>query len=163
MKKYDLKTGFALFVLCGLMLSCSNSDEFEKTTELPLDSVVIDMLKKNNDFSFNLYRAINESDNKKSNIISPISITYVLGMLNDGAKGATSQEITRALGFGENDKLSVNEFCKTLIEQASKADPAVTLQTANIVAANKLLTLEIPYINDMKHYYDAEVASLEIT
>ena len=82
MKKYDLKTGFALFVLCGLMLSCSNSDEFEKTTELPLDSVVIDMLpnasfiklsdeqksfvKKNNDFSFNLYRAINESDNKKS-------------------------------------------------------------------------------------------------
>ena len=124
MKKYDLKTGFALFVLCGLMLSCSNSDDIEKSTELPLDSVVIDMLpnasfiklsdeqksfvKKNNDFSFNLYRAINESDNKKSNIISPISITYVLGMLNDGAMGATSQEITRALGFGENDKLSVN-------------------------------------------------------
>ena len=176
MKKYDLKTGFALFVLCGLMLSCSNSDDIEKSTELPRDSVVVNMLpnasfiklsdeqksfvKKNNDFSFNLYRAINESDNKKSNIISPISITYVLGMLNDGAMGATSQEITRALGFGENDKLSVNEFCKSLIEQASKADPAVTLQTANIVAANKLLTLEVPYINDMKHYYGAEVASL---
>lgn len=34
-------------------------------------------VEKNNDFSFNLYRAINEADSKSSNITSPLSVTYV--------------------------------------------------------------------------------------
>ena len=118
---------------------------------------------KNNDFSFNLYRAINEADSKSSNITSPLSVTYVLGMLNDGAAGQTAKELTQVLGFGDNNKQAVNEYCKSLIEQAPVADPSVILQIANIVAANENLTLKDAFCKDMKDYYSAEVASLDFS
>lgn len=143
------------------------------------DSMVIDMLpqtraieltqdqkafvEKNNDFSFNLYRAINEADNKKSNITSPLSVTYVLGMLNDGAAGQTAKELTQVLGFGDNNKQAVNEYCKSLIEQAPMADPSVVLKIANIVAADQNLTLMDAFCKDMQDYYSAEVASLDFS
>ena len=82
--------------------------------------------QKNNDFTFNLYRAIHEAQTvKHSNITSPLSVTYVMGMLNDGAAGTTAEEITKVLGFGESDKKAVNEYCKALIRQAPIADPSV--------------------------------------
>ena len=44
-------------------------------------------ISSNTDFAFNLYRQISQMDGikGKSNIISPISLTYVLGLLNAGA------------------------------------------------------------------------------
>lgn len=148
-------------------------------TIVPPDSMVINMLpqtraieltqdqkafvEKNNDFSFNLYRAINEADNKKSNITSPLSVTYVLGMLNDGAAGQTAKELTQVLGFGDNNKQAVNEYCKSLIEQAPMADPSVVLKIANIVAADQNLTLMDAFCKDMQDYYSTEVASLDFS
>ena len=119
-------------------------------------------VEKNNDFSFNLYRAINEADSKSSNITSPLSVTYVLGMLNDGTAGVTSKELTQVLGFGDN-KQAVNEYCKSLIEQAPVADPSVVLKIANIVAANQNMTLLDAFCKDMQDYYSAEVASLDFS
>lgn len=163
--------------------SCSNNEETttEDSTKPPSssDSMVVDMLpktrvieltqeqrafvEKNNDFSFNLYRAINEDMEKKSNITSPLSVTYVLGMLNDGAEGNTSKEISQVLGFETNSKLAINEYCKSLIDQAPIADPSVILHIANIVAADKNVALRDSYQKDMQDYYSAEVASLDFS
>ena len=87
-----------------------------------------DLVKKNNDFSVNLFRTINELDKeKKSNFLSPISVTYLLSMLNDGAAGETSKEIMAMLGFAESDTKSINELCKVLIDGAPEVDPAVSV------------------------------------
>ena len=143
------------------------------------DSMVVDMLpetrtiqltpeqlayaKKNNDFTFNLYRTIHKMQKvKKSNITSPLSVTYVLGMLNDGAEGETAEEITKILGFG-SDKKALNEFCKALITQAPIADPSVALEMANIVAANKDVILESDFEQDVKTFYSAEATSLDFS
>ena len=117
----------------------------------------------NNDFSFNLYRAIQAADNKKSNITSPLSVAYVLGMLNNGATSITAKEIAKVLGFGDGDKQAINNYCKALIEQAPITDPSVTLQIANIVAANQNVNLEDTYKKNVTDYYSAEVASLDFS
>lgn len=143
------------------------------------DSMVIDMLPEtryieltqeqralvanSNDFSFNLYRAIHAADNQTSNITSPLSVAYILGMLNDGAAGNTAKEITQVLGFGNSSKQAINDYCKALIQQAPIADPSVILQIANIVAADKKVVLESAYQKDMQDYYSAEVASLDFS
>jgi serpin B len=144
------------------------------------DSMVVDMLpqtrailltpeqrafaQKNNDFTFNLYRTIHQMQKvKKSNITSPLSVTYVLGMLNDGAKGETAEEITKVLGFGGGDKKALNEYCQALITQAPIADPSVTLEMANIVAANKDVILESAFEQDVKTFYSAEAISLDFS
>ena len=77
-----------------------------ETHDLELTYDQMALVKKNNDFAFNLYRAINAdaSMQGKSNIVSPMSLNYVLGMLNDGAQGKTAEEITTLLGFAGCDK-----------------------------------------------------------
>lgn len=137
-------------------------DMLPKTQYIELTQEQKALVAKSNDFSFNLYRAIHAADNQKSNITSPLSVAYVLGMLNDGAAGNTAKEISQVLGFGAT-KQTINEYCKALIDQAPIADPSVILQIANIVAANQDVTLEKDFKNDMQNYYSAEVASLDFS
>ena len=121
---------------------------------------------KNTDFSFNLFRAISQMPKgKKSSIISPISVTYVLGMLNDGAAGNTAKEISSVVGFGEGKTQAVNDFCKKLIDEAPKTDPSVTLEIANIVIGNdyRHVGFEPPYVRDMQDYYRAEITNLDFS
>lgn len=124
------------------------------------------LVKKNNDFSMNLFKTINEMDEKKrSNFLSPISVTYMLGMLNDGAAGETSKEILSMLGFGESDTQSVNELCKALIYGAPNVDPNVSVEISSYIAANshRGVTLESLFQKDMETYYKAEAASLDFS
>lgn len=138
-------------------------DMLPETRTIQLTQEQLGFAKKNNDFTFNLYRTIYQmQQQKKSNISSPLSVTYVLGMLNDGAGGDTAEEITKVLGFG-GDKTSLNEYCQALITQAPIADPSVTLEIANIVAADKDVVLETAFEQDVRTYYGAEAASLDFT
>lgn len=157
-----------------------NPKEDEPETPELEDSMVVDMLpqtraiqlteeqrefaKKNNDFTFNLYRAVNDAQQERKSIVtSPLSVTYVMGMLNDGAAGKTEEEITSVLGFGAGDKAAVNAYCQALIQQAPLADPSVKLQIANIVAADEDVVLEDTYKQNMSDYYEADVASLDFS
>ena len=137
-------------------------DMLPKTQYIELTQEQKALVAKSNDFSFNLYRAIHAADHQKSNITSPLSVAYVLGMLNDGANGNTAKEISQVLGFGAT-KQAINEYCKALIDQAPIADPSVILQIANIVAANQDVTLEKDFKNAMQNYYSTEVASLDFS
>ena len=141
-------------------------DMMPKTRAIELTQTQKTFVNKNNDFSFNLFRAINEMpEGQKSSIISPISVTYVLGMLNDGAEGNTAKEITSVLGFGENNKQAINEFCQKLIKEAPQTDPSVTLKIANTVISNNYqqVSFASQYQSDMENYYEAEVASLDFS
>ena len=116
-----------------------------------------------NDFAFNLFRNINNAKQQqgKDCIISPISLTYVLGMLNTGATGDTQKEICNLLGFGNDDKEGLNALCKKMIDKAPTADEAVKLQLANCIAIDKSAELEDQYKKETADSYSAEVASLE--
>ena len=122
---------------------------------------------RNNDFSFNFYRALSKTDGLKgkSNVVSPLSLTYVLGMLNAGATGQTSSEILKLLGYGENDGHALNDLCKELIDNAPIVDESVKLRLADLVAtaSNQSITLADDYSKTVKDYYDGEAVSLDFT
>lgn len=120
-------------------------------------------VQKNNEFAFNFFRAINQSPDLKgkSFMVSPLSLTYALGMANAGATGQTSQEITSLLGFGADDKEAVNALCKQLIDEMPKVDEQVTLQVADFMAADKPVVLMEQYRQTLGDWYAAEVASLD--
>ena len=94
------------------------------------------LVKQNNDFAFRLFSTA-RSIEPSSMILSPLSITYALGMLNNGAAGQTQQEISKVLGFGDVD--AQNEFCQKMkLELAGTAwyDPT-RLNIANTIFVNK--------------------------
>lgn len=165
-------------VLSGAMVACSSSEE---EVDLGEAKTVVNMLSEpqpirlteeqrvfacdNNDFTLGFLKTVNEADKSgKSFIYSPLSITYVLGMVNAAATGQTEQELEQTLGFHEGGIQAVNDYCKKLIDGLPKVDNKVTLNIANALFVNKeKATLKAQYQQDMQQFYDAKAENLDFS
>lgn len=118
----------------------------------------------NNAFTLNFLKTVNATDAAdKSFIYSPLSITYVLSMVNDASVGKTEKELEKVLGFGEGGIKEVNEFCKTLIDSLPNVDRQVQLHIANAIFVNQNNQLKEPFQREMRKYYSAMAESLDFT
>ena len=173
--KKNLFFGLAAMALSSLMLSCSSSEDEVSFGET---KTIVNMLSEsepinltpeqrafaydNNQFALNFLKTVNETDRSgKSFIYSPLSITYVLGMVNDAATGLTEKELEETLGFHEGGIQAVNDYCKNLIDGLPKVDNKVTLNIANAIFLNKSFTLKPQFTQDMQTYYDAKAEALD--
>lgn len=164
-------------VLGSAMVSCSSSEdvidfgESKKVVNMIADPVPIQLTEEqrvfandNNGFTLNFLKTVNEADQSgKSFIYSPLSITYVLGMVNDAATGTTEQELEQTLGFHEGGIQAVNDYCKKLIDGLPKVDNKVTLDIANAIFLNKDYKLKKQFQQDMQTYYDAKAEALDFS
>ena len=93
-----------------------------------------------------------------NNILSPISIIYALGMLNNGATGETQQQINKVLGFADTGAEGINAFCRKMLSRAVCLDPDTKLNIANNIYFNssKGLTLNPVFLQLAKENYEAE-------
>lgn len=166
----------ASVVLSGAMLSCSSSNVTEdygtqKVVYMLSDPQPIQLTgaqrvfaNDNNQFTLNFLKTVNDVDQSgKSFIYSPLSITYVLGMVNDAATGETEKELEQTLGFHEGGIKAVNEYCKKLIEGLPKVDQDVTLNIANALFVNKNYTLKNQFQQNMQTYYGAKAETLDFS
>ena len=135
-----------------------------------------DMVLQSNDFAFNLFREVTaeygilgpgpcvppEDYNLEvatgNNILSPISIIYALGMLNNGATGETQQQINKVLGFADTGAEGINTFCRKMLLRTLNSDPATKLKIANNIYFNSStgLTLNPTFLKLAKENYEAE-------
>lgn len=134
------------------------------------------MVNQGNDFAFNLFREVTaeygltsprgcippaDYDQKTAtgnNILSPISIIYALGMLNNGAAGETQQQINKVLGFADTGTEGINTFCQKMLVKALYSDPDTKLNIANNIYFNSSLgySLNPAFTQLAKEYYEAE-------
>lgn len=121
------------------------------------------LVEKSNAFSYSLFQTTSAGENQrgKSLVMSPLSVLYVLGMLNDGAAGATEQEIASLMGLEAGCQELVNGYCQALMSQAPLTDPSVTLETANFIGMATDFAVSDRYQSDMQQYYMSDVASLD--
>ena len=125
MKKTTVWAAIALTMMATATTGCSldnNNDReepifvicpVEPLTPTDLTLGELGLVNHSNEFAFNLFRTA--QDGKKSQILSPISITYALGMLNNGACGETQEQINKVLGFGSVGADSINIFCYKML------------------------------------------------
>ncbi len=116
---------------------------------------------RNNTFGCRLFHEVQQLVPEKSVIVSPLSVTYLLGMLNAGAEGQTRDEITSLLGFGE-DRDAINAFCKKMLTEAPFVDSGVTVETANAINLNSAagITLQKDYEKTVSDNYFAQIEAL---
>lgn len=117
------------------------------------------LVDSNNDFAFNLFR---KARGEESSIMSPLSITYALGMLNNGAAGQTQQEINEVLGFGDAGADAINNFCRKMLTEASTLDQETTAEIANTIYVNSGTGYELQqgFVDKANEFYDAEPQAL---
>ena len=165
-----------VMVAGGMLFSCS-SDQADEIGEAKM---AVNMLGEarpimltqeqrqfandNNGFTLRFLKTVNETDvSGKSFIYSPLSITYVLGMVNDAATGQTERELEQTLGFHEGGIQAVNDYCKNLIDNLPKVDKKVTLNIANAIFVNRHYRLKEQFQKDMQEDYDAQAETLDFS
>jgi len=163
MKKMNW-AAIALMMATVMTAGCSSSsdeddpnpvvDPVEPPTTLELTRAEQEMVGSSNDFAFNLFREAR--DELKSQILSPISITYALGMLNNGAAGVTQQEINKVLGFSETGAAGINDFCYKMLQRAATLDEQTKVMIANNIYMNRGYELLPEFKSKAKTYYDAD-------
>ena len=155
MKKTMLWVAVAL-----LMTACSMNDGAEEKPEpvicppagFELTRGEQELVNHGNDFAFNLFREVAQED--KSLMLSPVSITYALGMLNNGAAGETQQQINKVLGFTEAGE--VNNFCQKMLYAAPNLDPQTKVMIANTIYMNQPYELKPAFVQTANDYYQAQ-------
>lgn len=189
----NLKKSILFGMVTMLMASCGTSKKTDNsqsasrmdTSEMvdPNFGVMSDaqreMIDRNNAFALKLFKEVSGMDSK---VISPISVTYLMGMLANGADGDTRCEIVSTIGWGgtvqetaynkNGDPVQsehsisiddINELCKGIITMSGKLDPATTINIANYVAVNKKYKLNAGFKKSVTDNYMAEVENLDFT
>ena len=159
----------ALMMVTSMTVGCSSSSDednpkpvvcpVEPRTTLELTRTEQEMVSSSNDFTFDLFRKAR--DEVKSQILSPISITYALGMLNNGAAGETQQQINKVLGFSETGADGINEFCYKMLQKASTLDDHTKVLIGNTIYLNKDKGYDLlpAFVAKANAFYDAEPES----
>ena len=122
------------------------------------------MVDENNQFALSLMRETSK-DIAGNMAISPLSVAYMLGMLNDGANGTTRQEIMHALCFDRHETKTINDFFGNLMTNAPLVDEQVELNITNMLLANKAIGAEFSsqFAANMKGYYQADVECMDFS
>ena len=177
MKKNVWWLAIAMMMALTTTTSCSLDNEDEKEPEpvvcpveepeedlvnpednelkyVQLTRTELNLVTGNNDFAFNLFRCSHDSE--KSLILSPISITYALGMLNNGAAGETQAQINKTLGFGDTGTDGINAFCQKMLCEATNLDKLTKVMIANTIFMNQRYTLNPDFVKKANDYYLAQ-------
>ena len=172
---------FALMGMTAMALSACRTARVEKAAEngnanwsvneevdesfLILSDAQHEMVNNNNSFAFSLY---NKTMGMNSRVVSPLSVTYLMSMLANGADGETQKQILATLGWaGEGIQQpslqDINDYSRMLIEKTARLDKAVTVEIANYVAVNKEFKLNSKFQKSVERDYKAGVESLNFT
>ena len=118
------------------------------------------IIAKNNTFAVKLFE---KTAKMQSTVISPVSVSYLMAMLANGANSQTKADIMKALQLEEKDLDEMNALYKMMIQRCGNTGKGTTLNIANYFAMNKEVNLEDAYANKMKNIYNAGIESLDFT
>jgi len=146
-----------------LMASMAFAQDGEPKT-ITLTDAERQLVVQNSDFAFNLFRKTRDTVN---HVISPLSVTYALGMLDNGADGVTREEICQVLSGGREtgyaDVATMNAFCRKMLTESALLDKDTRVAIANSIFFNGDrgdVSLKTAFKDSAATYYDATPAIL---
>jgi len=112
-----------------------------------------------NQFTFTLFQRLNAAQPPENVFVSPLSVSFALGMTMNGAAGQTFDEIRATLGFDADDLAKINAGYRGLLSLEKGLDPSTTFEIANSVWSRNTLPLLPSFVTSMKDVFDADVKS----
>ena len=135
-----------------ILLTVFISQSYSRTVNLnPLSSA-------NNVFGLQLLNLLSETDDNV--FVSPFSISNAFGMLYNGARGLTAQEIRQVLGYNNLTDQEVKEQFQLVLNEIKQIDSKkYELDVANRLMVNKNFALSKTFEEDATNYFKSSVKS----
>lgn len=126
--------------------------------DIQLTDVEKEMAKQSADFSIRLLQAANENfDDNSQIILSPLSASFGLSMVMNGAVGDTQDELLETLGLDGFTTEEINAFYKKLITELMDLDNTTSINIANSLWLNNGFIAKDGFKHALTTNYDAEV------
>lgn len=141
-------------LICTSLLGCSNDEEQYANNErrdIVITRTEEELIHQNNNLALRMIQIMQDGS---SQILSPLSTTLVLAMINNGADGETKQQIYQTLGFGSVNIENINNFCKKLLTESPSLDRQVKIKLASNIIINKKYSLKPSFVNTIKEFYN---------
>ena len=159
--KTTMKLHKTLFALAALTLAVvAKAQDYNEPKWIELTKEEQALVKGSIDFSFRLFK---ETRGDINQVISPLSVTYALGMLNNGAEGVTREEICQTLGFGETGADGINAFCRKMLTELPALDEQTKVMLSNAIFLNQPRYFLPEFLNIAHSYYEAETQARDFT
>lgn len=114
----------------------------------------------NTDFAFDLFGQIVHEQPDANIFISPFSVSTVLQMIDNGAAGATKQEMERVLHTDGLPTEALNAACESL-NQSLKEQTNVILELANAIWYKQGILLKPGFVSVNKEFFQAELGAVD--
>jgi len=152
------KLCISILILLGLLVWQCSSKTIDPYIPPPeLSAAEKAMISSSNEFAFNIFKEIVAQETDTNIFISPLSISYALGMCYNGANGLTEDSMRQTLCYGDMTDQEINETYKTLTQTLSTIDPKVIMEIANSIWYKIGFEVEDDFINVNQQYFDSEV------
>lgn len=154
----------SIFIAASILLlpSC---DIFEpndpEPEQIQLNKKAAEIIEADQIFAFELFNEVYTASDELNMMISPLSVSYALGMTYNGAAGATLDAFTDVLHFGDLTETEVNESYKDLMGQLVTLDKKVEFSIANSIWHKLGFNVIEKFITTNQTYFDAAVEELD--
>ena len=122
----------------------------------------LDLNSTTNNFAWKVFAEILKDHKSENVVFSPFSMAVDLAMLNNGANGKTSSEISSLLGLDGMSKSSINCYFNVLTEGLTQIDPTVKFVSSNAIWYARSITMKSPFIKTLKDMYLADTNSADL-
>ena len=142
-------------------ISPTTNEEQQTLTLTPVEEKKVN---QDNSFSIDLFRTAVEGMNPNDNVLmSPISASIALAMLNNGAVGQTKDSINKALAFDGFTEQQINAYYKKIIQILPNLDPETTLEIANSIWYHQGFNVLPTFLKANESFYQAKISALDFT
>ena len=115
-----------------------------------------------NSFTLKLFKNLDANNPATTNLfVSPLSVSFALGMTSNGANGATLDAFKKVLNFNGLTQDQINTYYNNLITNLPQLDPNTTLDIANSIWYRKEFSVLQPFFKADSSYFNAAVTPLD--
>ncbi len=166
-----MKHFFPLISACclsvGMLTSCSEDEPVTPNVKynpgtIKLTTAQQAQVENSNEFAWKFFKEVSKGE-QQDVFVSPLSVTYALGMLANGAVGDTQKEILEGLEFRSGKVDDINSLCHQLMMESPKLDKSTKVSIANAVVANKNKPLQPDFKNVVEKQYQALVTNQDFS
>ncbi|RCK74489.1 MAG: Serine protease inhibitor (serpin family) [Ignavibacteriae bacterium] len=126
-----------------------------------LTTIEKNLIQSNYIFGLELFKRINERDKDKNIFISPLSVSFAIGMVLNGAGSQTYDSIKKTLFVTDLSQTEINQSYKSLTDLLLGVDPKVKFKIANAIFYRNNITIKNNFFDENKKYFNALIEGLD--
>jgi serine protease inhibitor len=158
-------------LIAASLAACAGSTEPKAAPAPPLLTELPRSLSPNeirasqaaNQFAFSLFRRINAAQGDANVFVSPLSVSFALGMTMNGANGSTLDEMRSTLGFGAAELSDINDGYRNLMSLEQGLDATTTFEIANSVWYRSSFPVLQSFKDTVARVFNAEVNAADFS